>query len=699
VARRDFLAALSAANAGKGTTEADWTVRRIGDGDGDGAQVVVARKELCFWVAASDLHVPSGRIAQGEGCRVRVPKELQFLVPGYYYALGDAADDGPIPGERDGGPLLRYYWHLTSESAEAFVSVVTSLLNAAAVPFGLKVLSDPSAYTRADAGVLYVGRQYAPKLGDAIAQIYESVAFGLRPEVPLFTQRLADGLALAEDPGHALSFGQHRCKLVACALWRSFLQGDASQDARAATLVATFREEGLDPQHPELGPQSNLGNLQAAMPTLRLRTIPRPSPNGKPHLTPLDAAIRIAQALCRSAHWDRERRLCNWMGRSTSEVTQGGALAPTSSALGPDLYGGSAGVALFLSQLYALTGDTSCRTTALGAIARSIRQVDRRPGDLASPVSFFCGYLGLAYAAHRIGDLMGDAELDGHAQALLDRLPDAIAAPHLLDLIGGNAGAIPALLALGPMSARCTDWAVALGEELCEAAERKDGTWTWDPNVASGPDTGSAPLTGLSHGAAGIGLALLELYAVTGRSEFREGARGAFTYEDSLFDPAQGNWPDLRGPTQPGAPPRYARAWCHGAPGIALARLRAAALDPADAETHLSVARAAIATTLQAIDQDLAPPSRDASLCHGLTGLMEILVIAGRSLGEPSWLARAATVANTLIDRHAIPGDWPSGVATGGPNPSLMLGLAGIGYTFLRLHDPDSVPSVLLLAL
>ena len=44
--------------------------------------------------------------------------------------------------------------------------------------------------------------------------------------------------------------------------------------------------------------------------------------------------------------------------------------------------------------------------------------------------------------------LTGQAELHSQAEALLDRLEDEIDKPHLLDVIGGNAGAIPALLAL-----------------------------------------------------------------------------------------------------------------------------------------------------------------------------------------------------------------------------------------------------------
>ena len=45
--------------------------------------------------------------------------------------------------------------------------------------------------------------------------------------------------------------------------------------------------------------------------------------------------------------------------------------------------------------------------------------------------------------------------------------------------------------------------------------------------------------------------------------------------------------------------------------------------------------------------------------------------------------------------RHDLP--WPCGVPGGGETPNLMLGLAGIGYFYLRLYDPGRFRSVLLL--
>ncbi len=122
------------------------------------------------------------------------------------------------------------------------------------------------------------------------------------------------------------------------------------------------------------------------------------------------------------------------------------------------------------------------------------------------------------------------------------------------------------------------------------------------------------PLGGFSHGTAGIALSLLQLAARSGQDRFRHAALSALGYDRSLFVPELNNWADLRvfaprtiwddpvepvvepsrkGPPRTGphrtSPPRKSMvAWCHGAPGIGLARLAALFL-PADQSAHIRV--------------------------------------------------------------------------------------------------------------
>src|SRR5262249_51943775 len=139
--------------------------------------------------------------------------------------------------------------------------------------------------------------------------------------------------------------------------------------------------------------------------------------------------------------------------------------------------------------------------------------------------------------------------------------------------------------------------------------------WSWRL-----PDTPrDRALTGVSHGAAGIAAALLELARASGEVRYRDAATHAFAFEESLFDPVTKNWPDLRGiPARGGSRGRVfpcAAVWCHGAPGIALSRLRAYEItaDP----RRKAEAVTALHTTREQTQRALAAGSMGFSLCHG----------------------------------------------------------------------------------
>jgi lantibiotic modifying enzyme len=395
----------------------------------------------------------------------------------------------------------------------------------------------------------------------------------------------------------------------------------------------------------------------------------------------VEAAAGIGRRICEQAFWHDGR--CNWVGALPDENAYGQTII-NYAALGPDLYGGTSGVGLFLAQLHAVTGDPAARSAALGAL-RHARAHAADPGQPSGP-GLYAGRVGIALAHARAGALLGDEEaVTGAGALLVDLDPDAE-----FDLMTGNAGTIVGLLALARLLGRDDLLASAhdFGRRLLADAQAGDAGVSWQAPV----QPHRRNLTGLSHGAAGAAVALLELWSASGEPAYRDGAQAALAYERALYDPAAGNWPDLRNDDGTS----FATFWCHGAPGIALGRLRAAELLGDD--TCRADAQLALATTQRAVAAELASGAGNFSLCHGLAGNAEVLLEAVRhgadEDGRRDELVR--TVADAGIERHvrhAIP--WPCGTFEG-ETTSLFLGLAGIGLFYLRLDDP-ALDSVLLL--
>jgi hypothetical protein len=240
---REFEAALSAANCGRGYLDEAWQVR-----GSDERGVIVAKNGLELTVDGARLARPgtaAGVPAAGDLGALRLPKELFAISPGFYVACADRPFDTTRSRR-----MVRLYWNLRGDGAVPFVAAATRALNCAGAAFRLKVLNDPGAFSRCDAAVIYLTRDDYPELADLILALHGEIGGFLSPRTPVFTARLAPGVGFAEDPGTAESFGEHRCRLLADALARSHESGTVP----LAAVEERFAEDGLDLDAAHLSP-------------------------------------------------------------------------------------------------------------------------------------------------------------------------------------------------------------------------------------------------------------------------------------------------------------------------------------------------------------------------------------------------------------------------------------------------------------
>lgn len=684
-----FVAELSAANSGNGYWEDGWQVRAVENGT-----VGVFRGDLLIWALLQECMVEQGSpIAPDVSVRLRFPKEWLGMSPGFYMVLSDK----PLSHD-DEQMLVRVYWNLTAEGAVSFVRMATTLLNKAGLPFKLKILRDPALFTRCDAAVVYIRKSDYHAVAEILSRVYAEIVAHLKPGTPVFTKPLAWGVGLAEDPGLGESFGQNRCRLVADAVIRAYEQGKQSLDERLQVVADRFAEDGISLTEPFLNPGSKddypffLQSLYRLEALREARRAPRTNYGAR---TFLRTADELGWRLSQEAVWHGKQ--CNWLGAEPTIGSKGeDGLGLTYRALGPDLYSGTSGVALFLAELYTASGANEARHTALGAMHQALGHTNALSSK--SRLGFYAGVLGIVFAATRVGMILGEQELLECAVQLLHECVRERQEGREFDLLSGDAGAIVVLLLLQEMLDDMTlsDLAVWLGDELLQNADDSGTGSSWkSPSLHYRHN-----LTGFSHGTAGVGYALLELFHATGDIKYRAAAKRAFEYERSWFNADKGNWPDFREErnriNRHTLPLSYATFWCHGAPGIGLARLRA--YEILNDTTCREEANIALHTTCTMLETALHTRNINFSLCHGLAGNAEVLLYGRQVLGQ-EWTDKSALafeVAEAGIEiSKRQGGTWPCGVGKG-ETPGLLLGLAGIGYFYLRLHNP-AIPSTLIL--
>lgn len=357
--------------------------------------------------------------------------------------------------------------------------------------------------------------------------------------------------------------------------------------------------------------------------------------------------------------------------------------------LGIDLYNGLAGIVIFLAYLARLSGKVRYSDLARSALSVA-RRHEARMAEKILLTGAYTGWGGLIYLYTHLYHLWREPVLLEDAFRCARSLQVRISGDESHEVMHGNAGAVLALHSLYEVHPvpEVLDLMEQCGRHILSHAKPMAEGIGWFCKSLNCP-----PLAGFSHGASGVASALEALYRRSGREEFLRGAKDALAYENTLFSEERSNWLDLRGHrlnSREGDPPpsqNFPVAWCNGAPGIGLSRFRMSSLDGpalrADIEAAVTVTR-----TLGF--------GYTHSLCHGDLGNLE-LFLAAREFGWPCLEAKEIEFFASGIVEGIRQKGWVCGTPRGVETPGLMTGIAGIGYGFLRLFEPDATPSVLLL--
>jgi len=369
--------------------------------------------------------------------------------------------------------------------------------------------------------------------------------------------------------------------------------------------------------------------------------------------------------------------------------------------LGPDLYNGACGIAVFLAAHAAATGHKPSAELALAAIAHLRKSLKGRNAARIARSLGIGGATGLGsvvYAFAVVAKCLGNDDLLTDAKNATRLFTDElIAADKHLDVMGGSAGGILGLLRLyrDTRSGDALVRAVKCGEHLLvQRRLGSKGRRTWATQGAKL----NGGLNGMSHGAAGFAYALAALAAAADREEFAQAAAECVAFEDSTYDAGRHNWPDLRTSVT-----HWPCQWCHGATGIGLSRIGLSRIGLArfgmNKRRAMSGELSDIENAVTGVQQNRPTPVD--TLCCGTLGGIEFLCEAGGALKRDDLRAAASRRLTAVLDRANAAGDYRWNNGKRQFNLGLFRGLSGVGYTLLRQAavaqaDASLLPNILI---
>lgn len=426
---------------------------------------------------------------------------------------------------------------------------------------------------------------------------------------------------------------------------------------------------------------------------------------------------------------DTIRGAVAWIARQAVPVrnVEGAVLFPaTEGAKTPPstiVYGGSAGVLIFLENVAAVLDDPTARELADRTMKglQSARRVNARDqvswssASMMGTSGLYTGDAGVGQAFLVRHVLRGDAKALAAAVDVGDALlaqartdGDELSWGNQTDIIFGSAGTALFLLELAQVSKepRFLAAAKAAGRGLIAGAEqvastvdakRKLPIWMFQMG------TQGRHMPNFSHGTAGVAYALVRLGAELGDEAMLAAGKGGAEW---LLEHAVAEGESLKWAANDSGKPVYMGGWCHGPAGTGRLFLllhsvtgEARYLDAATKGAAFVVAYAANAEKPGA---DGKLPYVPPSFCCGVAGVVDFFCDLSRVTHDKAHAAFANKAGGYIVDIAVTDGDgkkWKNGQSVpGGPvaadsagfNVELMLGAAGEALALLRLVTLES---------
>jgi len=413
-------------------------------------------------------------------------------------------------------------------------------------------------------------------------------------------------------------------------------------------------------------------------------------------------------------------RALDWVARQATPVkdVDGALLFPGTAELPKQreaiVYGGNAGVLIFLENAAAVLHDERARTladaTAKGLLSLRHKDTDeattwtkKARGEGAS--GLYIGDAGIGAAFLVRARLRGDKE----ALKVATEIGDALLArgerdgellhwDRQVEIIFGGAGTLLFLLELGEETKeqRFLDAAKATGRWLVAEAKSEHAeaephaqllSWQWQM-------AGKQLYVNFAHGTSGVAYALARVGAATKDAVCTQAAKDGAEW---VLAKAIHEGELLRLPVM-ATMNRSMGGWCHGPPGTGRLFLLLHQqtgdkryLDAALASAHWVMAQAGSG------EKDAPPPPFPPSLCCGVAGVLDFFCDLYRATGDQRFADFAARAGGWLIATAQADGDglkWKNGSSPDAGNKEhhgvdLMQGASGEALALLRLLTID----------